>query len=175
MDAAQQLAPADLRYKIVKNVAALAQLDDAKLPDGARLIVQDEDSGGGAPNGSGMREFVFTRRPLVAPLTFSLVNGAMSTATRNAYQSKGGYLYVQHPQQYLIQLNADTPVVVADAVTTVGGVTSQLNRLLFRRMSVPTAVGTPLFTMGDSTFSVVSETDDDGQILVSLWAYFLYV
>lgn len=175
MDLAQQLAPADLRVRIVKNVASLAQLDDAKLPDGARLIVQDEDSGGGAPNGSGMREFIFTRRPLTAPLTFSLVNGALSTATRNAYQSKSGFLYVQHPQQYLIQLNAATPVVVADAVTTVGGAAAALNRLLFRRTSVPTAAGTPLFTMGDSTFSVVSQANDDGQILVSLWAYFLYV
>lgn len=174
MDLAQTLAPADLRYIVVKNAAKLAQLDDAKLPDGARLIVQDEDTAGGAPNGSGMREFVFTRRPLTAALTMNFVNGALGTATRNAYQSKGGYLYVQYPQQYLIQLNAATPVVVADAVTTVGGAAAALNRLLFRRMSVPTAAGTPLFTMGNSTFSVVSQANDDGQILVSLWPYFLY-
>lgn len=174
MDPAQQLAPADLRYKIVKNVAALAQLDDGRLPDGARIIVQDVDSGAGASNNSGMREFIFTRRPLTAALTFSEVNGALSTATRNAYQSKSGYLYVQYPQQYLIQLNAATPVVVADAVTTVGGAAVALSRLLFRRTSVPTAAGTPLFTLGDSTFSVVSQANDDGQILVSLWASFLY-
>lgn len=169
-------APADLRNLILRNVADLAQFEDDILPDGARAMVLEHDSSAGASNASGMREFVYTRRalPTTPAMTFVESNGALGTPTRNAYRSKAGYLWVQWPQMYVIQLNGATPVAVADVVTIVGGSVSQNVRIFWRRMGVATAQGQPIFTMTDNAMSVVSQANDDSSILVSLYPRIRY-
>lgn len=168
--------PPALRSLILKDVAALAQYEDSLLPEGARACVIDQDSAAGASNASGMREFIYTKRALPAApaMTFALANGAQGTPTRNAYRSKAGYLWVQWPQMYLIQLNAATPVVVSDVVTIVGGAVSSNIKIDWRRMTVATAQGQPIFTATDNALSVVSQANDDGQILAAVYARFLY-
>src|SRR5262245_6625498 len=120
-------APASLISKIFETVADLAQFEDSLLPEGARAVVLNHDSGASSGNTSGMREFIFSRQPPPASpaLNFVEENGALATPTGNAYKSKAGYLWVQWPQQYLIQLNAATPVAVADVITVLGGAVSQ--------------------------------------------------
>lgn len=178
VDRTETIAPADLRFILVKNVAGLAQLDDAKLPDGARAIVLDEDPAAGAPNGSGAREFVYTRlAPPDSPaLTFAEANGAFGTPTRNAYLAKSGALWIQWPQIYLVTLNGTTPVTVSDVITIVGGTgPSGLAQLNWRRSGVTTSAGTVLFTPGDNAFDVVSDdANDDGPILVQYFSQFVY-
>lgn len=163
--------PADLRLTQILNVAALAQLDDKRLPEGSRAIVLEEDTAAG-PEITGHREFVFTKLPAPASpaLTFALANGAMGTPTRNAYLSKSGYLWIQWPQYFRVTLTAATPVVVSDVIPFVGsGSASVFNRINWRRLSGTVTADSVAFTPADNQLSIVSAVGDTGNIMVELY------
>lgn len=177
VDRANSQAPADLRVKIFQSVQELHQFNDALLPDGARAIVQQEEAAAGAPNFTGQREYVYTRLPVPAApaLTFTTVAGVPGTPTRNAYLARSGALWIQWPQSFLVQLNAATPVPVADVITYAGaGSAPSLASLRWWRTGVTTTPGNVLFTISDNAISVVSEASDDGQIRLDYYARFFY-
>ena len=164
--------PPQFQNLLLKNCAALAQYEDALLPEGARATVVEPDPDAGTGNGGGMRQFVYTRSDLPASpaLTFEFDNGAYGTPTKNAYRSKQGYLWVQWPQIYVIQLNAATPVPVADVVTCVGTSPTQYTRINWRRLTVGVAPGTPIFTISNNAISLVSQANDNSILFVELYA-----
>lgn len=180
LNRAVTLAPPDLRLQFVEGVDDLAQLDDAKLPELARVIVYKPDPLAIPPNAFGGREFVFTRLPLPAanPITFTdYPGGYTATANKNIYVSKSGDgLWIQAPQLLGITLNGVTPVVVADVATIVGDTTPEpLGNFMWHRSGLATAVGQPLITLQDNQISVVSDNaNDDGNIFVQLFTEFVY-
>lgn len=177
MDRVQSLAPPDLRYKVVQNVAALAQLSDVGLPDGARAIVQEQN--GFTTYSTGQLQYVFTRlaAPASPALVFTLSGGAQQINEGNAILSRSGYLWLRMPAYRIVQLNGTNTVDVNNIITNVGeaGSPISLTRITWRRLTVPTSAGVLLFTINDNQVQVVSDdANDDGQILMDLYPRFFY-
>lgn len=172
VDRAESLAPPTLRYQVVQNLAQLAQVEAALLPEGARSIVQASYStfsafSQGAP---GNREFVFTRQALPAAMTFTYASaaGAAVNASGNALLAKGGGIWVAAPQIFRVTLNGVTPVVVAAVVNQVGSSSASAANVwssIIRNVA-GTTNGHVTVTAGTLTMNVVSDQAQDNGVVI---------
>lgn len=183
VDRVESLAPPELRLLMVKGLAGLAQVDAAKLPEGARAIMQDSYATGAFPafasGAPGNWEFIFTRQALAAAMTFTPnAAGASVNSNGNALLAKGGGIWVRNPQLFRVTLNGTTPQIIQDVVNQVGG-SSNANTDVMASIIRNVAGASPGHVTIIATIPaanrlqvVSSDAADNGTLNILLWPWF---
>lgn len=182
VDRASLLAPPDLRITLVENLQALAGLDTAKFPEGARASVYSGFNSFQAYGlGGGNMEWLYTREQPKTPLTFAAGStGIQQTPSGNCILAKDGNLWIRVPGVYLVTLNGVTPVVLDDVANQLGtGLISASNVIAAHsRQSPGASTGHIVVTAGnapgnENQLNVVStDAGDNGQIRLLVWPFF---